>query len=215
MNETRRNLYNQWREEHKDDPAKAVGWRNREALDARFNCTINHLSHADSTEKVRILDYGCGTSLNLLRYLPPSMTYEYVGVDCNEDSLQYASDTYGIPYMTNYQDNLKDQLIKDEYLEKFDGVTFDIILSQGVYQEFDTISDIRENVKKLTTLLAPGGELLIMTPANRVLDAEGRSVLKISAYDAISILEYTGLPYELFLGELGEHIIMRVYRKDV
>ena len=212
MNDTRKKIYDQWREEFKDDPAKAVGWRNQQALDARFQCTLRHLGHSDCLDKSRILDYGCGASLNLLRYITNDTTY--VGVDCNDESLRYASETWNIPYLEDIDYNEKMQLIKDEYLDKIFMENFDVIISQGIYQEFDSIADIRENVYRLSTMLAPEGELLIMTPSNRLLDAEGKSVLKISAYDAVSILEYTGLPYELFLGELGEHIIMRVYRRD-
>lgn len=212
MNDTRKKIYDQWREEFKDDPAKAVGWRNQQALDARFQCTLRHLRHSDCLDKSRILDYGCGASLNLLRYITNDTTY--VGVDCNDESLRYASETWNIPYLEDIDYNEKMQLIKDEYLDKIFMENFDVIISQGIYQEFDSIADIRENVYRLSAMLAPEGELLIMTPSNRLLDAEGKSVLKISAYDAVSILEYTGLPYELFLGELGEHLIMRVYRRD-
>lgn len=213
MNLTRQQLYDEWREAHTDDPAKAVGWRNQEALDARFNCTLKHLSHKNF-DGVSILDVGCGTSLNLLRYLPES-DYTYLGIDCNHESLKAASKTWDIPYNEELDLTIKKQLILDETLDKIkDYFGFDVILVQGVYQEFDNVSAIREHVAKLSKVLAPGGELLIMTPSNRVLDAEGRSVLKISSYDAISILEYTGLSYELFLGELGEHIIMRVWRKE-
>lgn len=212
MNDTRKKIYDQWREEFKDDPAKAVGWRNQQALDARFQCTLRHLGHFDCLDKCRILDYGCGASLNLLRYITNDTTY--VGVDCNDESLRYASETWNIPYLEDIDYNEKMQLIKDEYLDKIFMENFDVIISQGIYQEFDSIADIRENVYRLSAMLAPEGELLIMTPSNRLLDADGKSVLKISAYDAVSILEYTGLPYELFLGELGEHIIMRVYRRD-
>lgn len=212
MNDTRKKIYDQWREEFKDDPAKAVGWRNQQALDARFQCTLRHLGHSDFLDKCRILDYGCGASLNLLRYITNDTTY--VGVDCNDESLRYASETWNIPYLEDIDYNEKMQLIKDEYLDKIFMENFDVIISQGIYQEFDSIADIRENVYRLSAMLAPRGELLIMTPSNRLLDADGKSVLKISAYDAVSILEYTGLPYELFLGELGEHIIMRVYRRD-
>lgn len=212
MNDTRKKIYDQWREEFKDDPAKAVGWRNQQSLDARFQCTLRHLGHSDCLDKCRILDYGCGASLNLLRYITNDTTY--VGVDCNDESLRYASETWNIPYLEDIDYNEKMQLIKDEYLDKIFMENFDVIISQGIYQEFDSIADIRENVYRLSTMLAPKGELLIMTPSNRLLDADGKSVLKISAYDAVSILEYTGLPYELFLGELGEHIIMRVYRRD-
>lgn len=212
MNEVRKRLYDEWREEFKDDPAKAVGWRNQQSLDARFHCTLNHLAHKNF-DGVSILDVGCGASLNLLRYLPDD-EYTYLGIDCNEDSLKHASETWNIPYLEDIDYNEKMQLIKDEYLDKIFMENFDVIISQGIYQEFDSIADIRENVYRLSNMLAPGGELLIMTPSNRLLDADGKSVLKISAYDAVSILEYTGLPYELFLGELGEHIIMRVYRRD-
>lgn len=215
MNETRKKLYDEWRETYRDDPAKAVGWRNQEALDARFNCTIRHLENLKyrNDKLLKILDHGCGTSLNLLRYLPQDVIFSYTGIDCNEESLKCASESFNIPYVEDYQPVLNSQLVKDEYLEKVGNHKFDIIISQGVYQEFDTVSAIRENVKKLSEMLNRGGELLIMTPSNRVLDAEGRSVLKISSYDAVSILEYVGLPYELFLGELGEHLIMRIYRK--
>lgn len=209
----RKQLYDKWREEHRDDPAKAVGWRNQEALNARFMSTLNHLKHKDCNG-INILDYGCGASLNLLRYLPADSVYAYVGVDCNEGSLKDASEKFEIPFVESYDKNLLHQLIQDEYLIKIDYIKFDVIIAQGIYQEFDSISAIRENVKKLSNMLAPGGELLIMTPSNRLLDSQGKSVLKISPYDAISILEYTGLPYELFLGELGEHLILRVYRRD-
>lgn len=210
MNEVRKKIYDEWREEFTHDPAKAVGWRNQESLDARFNCTLRHLAHKDFSE-VSILDYGCGASLNLLRYLPQD-PYEYLGVDCNHDSLALASKNWHIAYNDRYSYNRK-HLMLDEYLEKLDGQQFDVILSQGVYQEFNSIADVGENVRKLCSLLAPKGELLIMTPVNRKSDFEGRSVLRLSAFDAISILESTGLPYELFLGELGEHIIMRVYKE--
>lgn len=210
MNKTRKALYDEWREQYKDDPAKAVGWRNQGALDARFNCTLRHLSHKDFNS-VSILDVGCGVSLNLLKYIDGD--YTYVGIDCNEESLKEASKNSGIPLNKEYSCEDDYQLLEDEYLEKVSSHTFDIILVQGVYQEFDSICSIREHVKRLSRCLNPGGELLIMTPANRLLEAEGKSVLKISAYDAVSILEYTGLPYELALGELGEHLIMRVYRK--
>lgn len=212
MNEFRKKLYNTWREENKDDPAKAVGWRNMDALDARFNCTLSHLSHKNF-DGVSILDVGCGASLNLLRYLPDQY-YTYLGIDCNEESLKHASKEWDIPFNKNIQFDQDEQLVLDEHLSLSSNKRFDVIISQGIYQEFDNIKSIKDHVLKLSTMLNSGGELLIMTPANRVLDAEGRSVLKISAYDAVSILEDTGLPYELFLGELGEHIIMRVYRKD-
>lgn len=211
MNETRQKLYDQWRETYKDDPAKAVGWRNQEALDARFTKTLAKLNNIPRKNNISILDYGCGASLNLLRYLP-NMDFNYIGVDCNEKSLEYASKTWGIPYMESISKDLRKQLIKDEFLDKVAKCQFDVIVVQGVYQEFDSIADIRDNVYKLSKILAPDGELLIMTPSNRKLDADGKSVLRISPYDAISILEYTGLPYELSLGELGEHIIMRVSR---
>lgn len=210
MNEFREKLYNEWRENNMDDPAKAVGWRNQEALDARFKCTLKHLSHK-YFGGVSILDVGCGASLNLLRYLPEE-DFTYIGIDCNEASLKYASANWRIPYNDKIDRTIKNQLIKDEYLEKITG-NFDVIISQGIYQEFNDIKSIREHVYKLSKFLSPGGELLIMTPSNRVLDAEGRSVLKISAYDAVSIMEYTELPYEICLGELGEHIIMKCHRK--
>lgn len=213
MNETRKKLYDEWRTSHEDDPAKAVGWRNQEALDARFNCTLNHLQHHDFDD-ISILDVGCGASLNLLRYLPDA-DFTYVGIDCNDESLQYASEHWDIPYNAEFDASVKKQLIKDEYLTKVrDTFGFDVIISQGIYQEFDDIRSIKYHVCRLSKMLNPGGELLIMTPSNRVLDAEGKSVLKISAYDAVSILEDTGLPYELALGELGEHLIMRVYKKE-
>lgn len=214
MNEYRKNLYDSWRENNEDDPAKAVGWRNQEALDARFNCTLKHLSHKEF-EGLRILDVGCGASLNFLRYLPThEVDFFYTGIDCNEESLKYASERWNIPYNEKVVSQDELQLIKDEYLNKVgQDFGFDIILSQGIYQEFDSIQSIKEHVSKLSSMLNPGGELLIMTPSNRLLDAEGESVLKISAYDAVSILENTGLPYEIGLGELGEHLIMRVFRK--
>lgn len=211
MNQTRKNLYNEWRNQYKDDPAKAVGWRNQEALDARFNCTLRHLAHKDFN-KVRILDVGCGVSLNLLRYIDGD--YTYVGIDCNEESLKEASKNWFIPFNEDYNPKDMCQLLEDEYLDKVSKQSFDVILVQGVYQEFDSVYSVEEHVRCLTRSLNPGGELLIMTPANRVLDAEGKSVLKLSAHDAIGILESTGLPYELALGELGEHLIMRVYRRD-
>lgn len=213
MNEFRQNLYDEWRESYQDDPAKAVGWRNQEALDARFQCTLDHLAHKDFNS-VSILDVGCGASLNLLRYLPKS-DFTYVGIDCNHNSLVYASEKWNIPYNEEVDLNSKMQLIKDEYLEKVrDWYGFDVIISQGIYQEFNRVRDVRDHIYRLSTLLAPGGELLIMTPCNRVLDAEGKSVLKLSAYDAVGCLEDTGLPYELSLGELGEHLIMRCWRND-
>ena len=209
MNETRKKLYDEWRVKYKDDPSRAVGWRNMEALDKRFNTTLAHLSHK-KFDGVRILDYGCGASLNLLRYIKGD--YIYIGVDCNEESLKYASQTWRIPYLQeiDFEENM--QLIKDEYLNKVCHHTYDVIIAQGIYQEFDSVADVRENISKLSELLSPGGELLIMTPSNRLLDADGRSVLKLSSYDAVSILEYVGLPYELFLGELGEHLIMKIYK---
>lgn len=211
MNETRKKIYDEWREKYQyEDPAKAVGWRNQEALDARFKCTLNHLYHKD-LKGLRILDVGCGSSLNLLRYINLS-DVQYVGIDCNEESLKYASEKWKIPYSNFYDSKLDAQLIMDEYLIKLDNCKFDVILAQGIYQEFDSIKDIMSHANKLCTLLTPGGEFLAMTPANRVLDAEGKSVLKISPYDAVTILENTGLPYELSLGELGEHIIMKVRR---
>lgn len=211
MNQTRKELYDEWREEYKNDPARAVGWRNQEALDARFNCTLRHLAHKDF-DGVRILDVGCGVSLNLLRYIGGD--YTYVGIDCNEESLRDASETWKIPFNEVYDFEANAQLLMDEYLDKVSIHKFDVILVQGVYQEFENIYSVEEHVRCLSRCLNPGGELLIMTPANRVLDAEGKSVLKLSAHDAIGILESTGLPYELALGELGEHLIMRVYRRD-
>ena len=214
MNETRKKFYDDQRNWYlSTDPARAVGWRNQEALDKRFHTTIAHLSNNDFEEHVyNILDVGCGCSLNLLRYINIDPHY-YVGIDCNHESLDLASTTWSIPYCEYYDPELKHQLLYDEYLDKVVDISFDIILVQGVYQEFSSIRDIKEHVKKLSTMLSDRGELLIMTPANRLLDAEGKSVLKISPYDAISILEETGLSYELALGELGEHLIMRCYKE--
>lgn len=211
MNDYRKQLYDSWREEHGDDPAKAVGWRNQEALDARFNCTLSNLAHKDF-DGLHILDVGCGASLNLLRYLP-EQDWKYVGIDCNDDSLKYASEKWHLPYNEDITGD-RVQLIQDEYLNKVRDFRFDVIISQGIYQEFDNIRAVRDHVYALSKLLSPGGELLIMTPANRLLDAEGKSVLKISSYDAVSIMEETGLPYSVALGELGEHIIMRCWRKE-
>lgn len=213
MNEFRKKLYDEWRSTHEDDPAKAVGWTNQAALDARFNCTLKHLSHKEFTG-IRILDVGCGASLNLLRYLPEEQ-YIYVGVDCNEGSLKYASDRWDIPYNSKLNFNDRCQLIKDEYLTKVqEWFGYDVILSQGIYQEFDDIKSVKSHILKLSNLLNPGGELLIMTPTNRILYAEGKSVLRLSAYDAVSILEDTGLPYEISLGELGEHLILRCWKPE-
>lgn len=213
MNPVRKKLYDEWRTQYKDDPAKAVGWRNKEALDARFKSTLNHLAHKNF-DGVSILDVGCGASLNLLRYLDPRQEYLYTGIDCNVDSLKEASANWKIPFNALYNKVHCKQLLEDEHVTKVEGLKFDVILAQGIYQEFDSVRGIIKHVQRLSDLLAPNGELLIMTPSNRVLDAEGRSVLKISAYDAVSVLESVGLPYELFLGELGEHIIMRIYRRD-
>lgn len=212
MNATRKKLYDEWRECYANDPARAVGWRNQESLDARFRCTVNHISHKN-LDGLRVLDYGCGTSLNLLRYLRGD--YIYTGVDCNRESLERAAVEWRLPLNKTYKEIKGSQLIEDEFLEKVSGYKFDIIIVQGVYQEFDDIESVRANVNKLSTMLAPGGELLMMTPTNRVLDAEGKSVLRLSAYDAVSILESTGLPYEICLGELGEHLIMKVMAKKV
>ena len=71
---------------------------------------------------------------------------------------------------------------------------------------------MREHIAKLCSMLSPDGEIIVLTPINRLLDADGKSVLKLSAYDAVSIAEYTQLKYDISVGELGEHIILHMWR---
>ena len=223
MNETRKALYDQWREEFEDSPAKIVGWRNQESLDKRFHVTLSKLFNPLTSSK--ILDVGCGAALNLLKYLPipvgnDSEEFQYLGIDCNRKSLEYAHSTHSFVELVDkpIEDRYElYQIYEDEFLDKtlnsiYGESGFDIIICQGIHQEFDSINSVREHIAKLCSMLSPDGEIIVLTPINRLLDADGKSVLKLSAYDAVSIAEYTQLKYDISVGELGEHIILHMWR---
>lgn len=206
MDKIREEFYNKAREEYDINDAQAVGWRNQEALDKRFNTTKKYL---DIKYVSRILDYGCGVSLNLYKYLDNPLNY--VGVDINLESLKVASQYYDIP-LYNGNSKLNKYLIKDENLEIVSENKYDIIVVNGVFQEFDSVESIKSTVTKLASMLDEGGQLLCMTPCNRKLNFRDDNFMRLSVYDVVSICESIGYNYTINIGDLGEHIIFKIVK---
>lgn len=210
MHPEREKKYKEWLEEYDVNDPRAVGWVNQEALDKRFRLTVDLLNlPADrSYNHMRFLDYGCGASLNLLKY---ASIVNYTGVDIREDSLLVASKNHSIPVVESlqYASGLGEKLVTVDNYEKSlrdKKHYFDRIVCQGVYQEFHSIEDVRRSIRQLSTLLSPGGRFVGMTPSNRSVDFSGPAVLRLSMYDLVSALESTGMTYEIYSGKLGEHL---------
>jgi len=205
MNSERKKFYDNIREEFKGDDARSVGWVNNESLNKRFWTVLDHID-CYSEDKL-VLDYGCGVALNLYQFL--GNPKNYVGVDCNRGSLEDASKKFGIPIVDSFCDtNSFPILMEDEYQERITGSRYDIIVVNGVFQEFDSIAEVEKTVVTLASLLKDNGQLICLTPSNRNFHDVG--VLRLSVYDVASIVERIKLPYEIYLGELGEHIIFKI-----
>lgn len=208
-------LYRDWSKQYSLGDPRAVGWVNQEALDKRFHLTRDLL---ECESKSSVLDYGCGASLNLLKYIKPE---NYLGVDIREESLDLAIKEYGESLEVKRISVLED-INEGRHLstvEEFYSLDYtllkkwDRIVCQGVYQEFPSIQEIRENILSLVRQLNDNGIFVAMTPSNREVNFDAPAVMRLSVHDLVSILEETNLPYDIYSGVLGEHLVFRVHNR--
>ncbi len=111
--------------------------------------------------KGRVLDLACGVGYAvpiLLEGDKDSVVKEYVGVDIDKDSIEYASDHYRHPKARFVvEDACNPKLYQELGL-------FDCIVS------FETIEHLEEDynfIKNIITMLKPGGVAVISTPFGR------------------------------------------------
>lgn len=105
----------------------------------------------------RVLDFSCGSGYgsHILAKKCKKKIDEVIGVDINEEVIDYARKTYYHPLTTYLNENVIDPLLPEK-LGKFD-----VIVS------FETIEHVTEEDQFLSNvyhLLKPGGLLLLSTP---------------------------------------------------
>lgn len=129
-----------------------------------------------------VLDVGCGPA-DILRYLP---AVDYVGLDLNPQYLAEARSRH--PQASFFEMDIR--ALPPEWLQRFDR-----ILAQGVLHHFGD-DDAVALLKRIGSLLAPGGRLITVDPAfardqsviarvMAVLD-RGRHVRTVEEYERLA-----------------------------
>lgn len=213
MRDERKLFYEKALNDNKGDFAKEVGWMSEKSVTYRFNLIKKLIG--DFSDKI-ILDHGCGT-LNLYKFIKDENYAYYLGVDENLFALKYASDKYNIPIYKDVQElynpKEKEFMFYDPGLRVISNLKFDIITAIGYLQDFDTQREISYHIETLYKMLNPGGKLIITTLSNRnIPDGEKEVTLRMSPLDIVSIMEYNGYKYELNMHDLGDQIILVIYK---
>lgn len=108
----------------------------------------------------RILDIACGVGYGTrILFEQAQSCTEAIGVDCSEESIQYAKDTYGIPGIT--------YLVGDA-MRFHDQDGFDTIVSLETIEHLPDYSGFLANI---FTLLRPHGVLIGSVPTTPTVDA--------------------------------------------
>jgi trans-aconitate 2-methyltransferase len=111
-----------------------------------------HLLHP--TKAPRVLDIGCGNGLLTRKIHDKLQASQTVGIDPSYEMLQKA-----------YPRGTTQLSFKEQDIQSFTSTKpFDIIISNAVLQ---SVPDHHVLFAKITTLLAPGGQLLLQMPANQ------------------------------------------------
>lgn len=121
-----------------------------------------HLMHIASYEFAlkyavgkKVLDYGCGSGYGSL--LLAKKAQSVIAVDISLDAVEYAKENFA-------SENLTFKEVKDLDSKKFDMITS--------FQVIEHVFNDKEYMKKLKSLLNPGGILLLSTPdkTNRLFE---------------------------------------------
>ncbi|MDD5195667.1 MAG: methyltransferase domain-containing protein [Candidatus Omnitrophica bacterium] len=127
----------------------------RNILLSQLECLL-HKRAADTKGKLRILDYGCGTGLNM-KYL--SKFGETYGVDTSQVALDFCRMRGLGDYVKIYDPD--NSGMSNPFDEPFDVIT--------VLDVLEHISDDRRALQHIHELLKPEGILLVMVPAYKFL----------------------------------------------
>lgn len=217
MREDRVKFYNDALKEYKDDYAKQVGWSSEKSVDYRFNLVKNLMGDVSSKT---ILDYGCGTgNLYGLVLSRENNHHRYIGVDYNQNMIDFIWNKWGLPDLNKETYGLKmyrSVVLRDPDLKFVEstGYKFDIITSIGVFQEFNNFIEVRDKIMQLYNLLQEGGKFIFTTLSNRTLPPEDvdHTMYRLSVMDIVNILEYNHLKYEINMKDLGDQIIVVIYK---
>jgi SAM-dependent methyltransferase len=115
-----------------------------------------HIATYDFAEQFtrgkRVLDYGCGSGYGSARIAAGAA--KVTAVDVAEDAIAYARAQFGA-------ENLEFRSIDPAAPLPFEDSSFDTVLS---FQVFEHVSDAARYLAEIRRVLAPGGQLLLVTP---------------------------------------------------
>lgn len=169
-----------------------------ETMSSRNGLLKEHIARyefAKTRVSKRVLDIACGVGYGAdifhSKLLDGCIT-EYIGVDIDRESINYAKELYGFK---NVKFVVEDALNLKE-LEKLG--SFDTIIS------FETLEHINEDylfISNLKKLLNPDGKLILSTPYGKGRDYECGNKYHFRQYkeeEFIHILESNELDYEMY-----------------
>jgi SAM-dependent methyltransferase len=104
------------------------------------------------TRDKRVLDYGCGSGYGSAQIAASAA--HVTAVDVAEDAVAYAREQFG-------RDNLVFKAIDPTQGLPFDDASFETVLS---FQVFEHVTDTASYLSEIRRVLAPGGQLVLVTP---------------------------------------------------
>ncbi|TCT17114.1 methyltransferase family protein [Natranaerovirga pectinivora] len=130
--------------------------------------------------KGRVLDIACGVGYGAEHVLDNNEITEFVGIDVDPASIEYAKTHYNFPNTKYYVDNALNEDLHNIY------GTFDTIIS------FETIEHFSEDalfIKNLYNLLKPGGKLIVSTPFGKGKDFPCKNEYHVYQYTCEEFLD--------------------------
>lgn len=161
-----------------------------------------------------IIDLGVGPRYKLYRDLFNYNLLDdnvYVGVEKSPKVLDFLSDELFLKVVDNNFSPIKGSCLSDS-MDNLN-VKANLIVCNGVYQDFDDIISINDSIKQSFSLLEKEGVFILIVPTNRY--SGDQDEIYLSEFDLISIAKEINCPFKLEYGRLGKHASLTLFNKEI